>query len=71
MWAITHDEAFSKVKNSLTTPPLFSFFNVDNPTRLGMDASRQGLGFILQLKANDGWAFIFDSYQLLSQDILL
>ena len=32
-----------------------SFFNLNNPTRLSTDASRQGLGLILQQQSNNQW----------------
>ena len=39
--------------------PTLSFFDANKPTRLCTDASRHGLGFILQQKTdNDTWALI-------------
>ena len=52
-WSSSHEEAFSIAKKSLTTPPALSFFDITKPTRLSTDASRQGLGFVLQQKTSD------------------
>jgi len=48
LWSSHHQEAFTNTKTSLTISPLLSFFNVTKPTRLSIDASGQGTGFILQ-----------------------
>jgi len=66
LWAPSHDEAFSRVKASLTAPPVLSFFSVSNATRLSTDASKQGLGFILQLKTGDKWTLIQAGSRFLS-----
>ena len=58
LWSSDHDEAFAKAKASLTKPPVLSFFNLNHPTRLSTDASRQGLGFILQQQSNNKWTLI-------------
>ena len=58
LWSSDHDEAFTKAKASLTKPPVLSFFNLNHPTRLSTDASRQGLGFILQQQSNNKWTLI-------------
>ena len=57
-WSSSHEEAFSIAKKSLTTPPVLSFFDISKPTRLSTDASRQGLGFILQQKTSDDWSLV-------------
>ena len=66
LWAPSHDEAFSRVKASLTAPPVLSFFSVSNATRLSTDASKQGLGFILQLKTGEKWTLIQAGSRFLS-----
>ena len=66
LWLPTHDEAFSRVKTSLTAPPVLSFFAIGKETRLSTDASRQGLGFILQQKTGDKWALIQAGSRFLS-----
>ena len=59
IWSAEHDQAFSIVKESLTMAPTLSFFDAREPTCLSTDASRQGLGFVLQQKTgNDTWTLI-------------
>ena len=58
IWSANHDKAFTRAKMSLTKPPVLSFFNVNNPTRLSIDASRQGIGFILKQQSNNKWTLI-------------
>ena len=50
IWSANHDQAFNTAKGSLTMAPTLSFFDASKPTRLCTDASRHGLGFILQQK---------------------
>ena len=58
-WSVTHDQAFQTAKASLTVAPVLSFFNINKPTRLCTDASRQGLGFVLQQQDISGtWSLI-------------
>ena len=66
LWLNDHDKAFSKAKQSLTTPPVLSFFDITKPTRLSTDASRQGLGFILQQKTSDEWTLVQAGSRFLS-----
>ena len=54
VWSPTHDQAFQAAKEHLTIAPTLSFFDIDKPTRLSTDASRHGLGFILQQQTPDG-----------------
>ena len=54
LWSPTHDQAFKAAKEHLTIAPILSFFDIDKPTRLSTDASRHGLGFILQQQNPDG-----------------
>ena len=58
LWSAPQEEALNQVKKSLTTPPMLSFFDINKPTRLCTDASRQGLGFILQQKTAEKWTLI-------------
>ena len=59
LWNDNCDKAFAAAKDTLTTAPIISFFGANRPTHLCTDASRQGLGFILQQKSdNDTWNFI-------------
>lgn len=58
MWSSELEAAFGSVKQSLTSAPILSYFDPVRPTRLCTDASRQGLGFILQQKSGDSWTLI-------------
>lgn len=60
------DQAFNTTKQALTSAPTVSFFDPDKPTRLCTDASRQGLGFVLQQKKGDNWALIQAGSRFLS-----
>ena len=67
MWSTAQEEAMVQIKKSLTTSPLLSFFDINKPTRLCTDASRQGLGFILQQKDADKWVLIQAGSRFLSE----
>ena len=54
LWSPTHSQAFQAAKEYLTVAPVLSFFDIDKPTRLCTDASRHGLGFVLQQQNPDG-----------------
>ena len=68
LWSTTQEESLTQVKKLLTTPPLLSFFDINKPTRLCTDASRQGLGFILQQNTGDKWTLIQAGSRFLSDD---
>ena len=53
-WSPTHDQAFQVAKEHLTVALIPAFFDINKPTRLCTDASRHGLGFILQQQNPDG-----------------
>ena len=58
-WAADHDHAFTTIKQSLTVAPILSFFDATRPSRLCTDASRHGLGFVLQQRTPEGtWTLI-------------
>ena len=65
-YGLPQEEALKQVKKSLTTPPQLSYFDINKPTRLCTDASRQGLGFILQQKTAEQWTLIQDGSRFLS-----
>ena len=48
MWSTEHNQAFRTAKEMLTSNPVLAFFDSRKPTQLCTDASKQGLGFILQ-----------------------
>jgi len=59
LWTTEHGKAVSQMKKCLTTAPVLAFFDMARPTRLCTDASRQGLGFVLQqLATDDKWHLV-------------
>jgi len=59
IWSADHDHAFKAAKDSLTVVPVLSFFDGTRPTKLCTDASRHGLGFVLQQQTPEGaWTLI-------------
>jgi len=68
LWSPTHDQAFQVAKEHLTAAPVLSFFDINKPTRLCTDASRHGLGFILQQRLSDGtWSLTQAGSRFLSE----
>ena len=65
-WSPDLEAAFSTAKRSLTTAPTVSYFDLEKPTRLCTDASRQGLGFTLQQKSGDRWTLVQAGSRFLS-----
>ena len=58
-WTANHDEAFSQAKVALTTVPMLAFFDPSKPTWLNAEASRHGLGFVLQQQQHDKtWSLV-------------
>ena len=53
-WTAEHDQALVKAKNCLITAPALAVFNMAKPTRVCTDASRQGLGFVMQQRTPEG-----------------
>ena len=45
---------------------MLSFFDISKPTKLSRDASRQGLGFVLQQKTGDKWTLVQAGSRFLS-----
>ena len=43
-WTQTHQQAFDRLKDDLTNPPVLKFFNAGKPVVLSVDASKSGLG---------------------------
>jgi len=54
LWTPDHDQAINKAKSHLTNPPTLAFFDIRKPTRLSTDASRHGIGFVLQQQKQPG-----------------
>ena len=61
-----HTTAFNLAKESLTQVPVLSFFDTVKPTRLMTDASRKGLGFVLQQMHGDNWRIVQAGFRFLS-----
>ena len=55
LWTHTHDQAFLKAKQFLASAPTLAYFDPTKQTRLSTDASRYGLGFVLQQLHQDKW----------------
>ena len=53
VWTANHEEAFIASKDILVKKIMLSYFDVKKETRLCTDASRTGLGFVLQQKQED------------------
>ena len=49
-WGPEQEEAFEKLKNALSTPPVLGYANYDTPFEVHTDASLKGLGAILYQK---------------------
>ena len=59
VWLAEHDQVFARVKEHLIDIPTLAYFNMTKPTRLCTDASRQGVGFILQQQSDTGeWTLV-------------
>ena len=58
LWSSNHEQALHNIKKTLTTAPVLSYFDANKPTCLSTDASRQGLGFILQQNTAGTWNLI-------------
>ena len=58
-WSSMHEQALSKAKEHLASAPTLAFFDMNKQTRICTDASRQGVGFVLQQQTPIGkWALI-------------
>jgi len=66
LWSSSQEQALNQVKKSLTTLPQLLFFDINKSTRLCNDASRQGLGFVLQQKTAEQWTLIQAGSRFLS-----
>ena len=66
LWTPDINEAFTVARQSLTSAPTLSFFDPLKDTRLCTDASRQGLGFVLQQKSGDNWVLVQAGSRFLS-----
>ena len=59
LWSNEHDQALALAKKHLTNVPTLAFFDAKKPASLCTDASRQGVGFVLQQQSTTGrWVLI-------------
>ena len=66
LWSAASTDAFESVKQSLSSAPILSFFDPRRDTRLCTDASRQGLGFVLQQLVGETWVLVQAGSRFLS-----
>lgn len=52
-WGKAQQEAFNKLKDLLSSPPVLGYANYDSPFELHTDASSSGLGAVLYQKQNE------------------
>lgn len=55
IWDQQHETAFQATKSALSTAPIMAFYDATRPTRLLTDASRLGVGFVLQQQQESVW----------------
>ena len=67
LWTHTpHDQAILNAKQFLASAPTLAYFDPTKQTRLSTDASRHGLGFVLQQLHQDKWALVHAGSRFLS-----
>lgn len=54
IWNSEQEDAFSKLKNALTSRPVLALYNVKSETQIHTDASKAGIGSMLLQKQSDG-----------------
>lgn len=57
MWSSACQEAFTRLKELLTSPPVLAYPNFDRQFVLHTDASSHGLGAVLKQEQDDGLFF--------------
>ena len=55
VWGSSQTDAFNKVKDELTSPPVLAWYNPAAETKITADASAYGLGAVLLQKQNNEW----------------
>ena len=58
IWDGNHERAFEHAKKILSRAPTLAYFDMNRETRLVTDASRVGLGFVLQQKHGNDWRMV-------------
>ncbi len=55
LWTADHDRAFQESREKLCTTPTLAYFDLKKETRMLTDASKTGLGFLLQQRHGEKW----------------
>ena len=79
LWTVDHDTTFNESRKILSKSITLSYFNMEMPTRLMTDASKLGIGFVLQQEhekwktTQAGSRFLSDTesrYAVIEQEML-
>ena len=54
-WSPEHEKEFNELKRMQSSQPLIQFYNSMLPTKISFDASKTGLGVILEQQHEDQW----------------
>ena len=58
LWDANQESTFKTAKKTLVSSPTLTYFDGEAPTRLVTDASRLGLGFVLQQQHQGDWKLV-------------
>ena len=54
-WHHEHDKAFEELKHLVCSEPVLAMYNPKQPIRISTDASRSGLGAVLEQQTDGHW----------------
>ena len=66
LWTADHDKAFQESRETLSKAMTLVYFDLNKETRLRTDASKTGVGFVLQQKHGDVWRTVQAGSRFLS-----